>query len=143
MPVVFFMAVGSMVFGALAAYNQRGFKRFLAYSAIGHVGYLLIGFSCSTLSGVQGILVYTMVYVVTSLLVWGILLCLSGQSGQKTQYISELVGLGATQPALAMTLSVCFLSMAGIPPLAGFYAKYLVSFLQWIVLCTFLPLLVC
>ena len=126
MPVVFFMAVGSMVFGALAAYNQRGFKRFLAYSAIGHVGYLLIGFSCSTLSGVQGILVYTMVYVVTSLLVWGILLCLSGQSGQKMQYTSELVGLGATQPALAMTLSVCFLSMAGIPPLAGFYAKYLV-----------------
>jgi NADH-quinone oxidoreductase subunit N len=90
------MAAGSMIFGALAAYNQRGFKRFLAYSAIGHVGYLLIGFSCSTLSGVQGILVYTLVYVVTSLLVWTILLCISSASGQKTQYISELVGLGST-----------------------------------------------
>jgi NADH-quinone oxidoreductase subunit N len=57
LPVVFVMAAGSMIFGALAAYNQRGFKRFLAYSAIGHVGYLLIGFTCATLSGVQGILV--------------------------------------------------------------------------------------
>jgi NADH-quinone oxidoreductase subunit N len=120
------MAVGSMVFGALAAYNQRGFKRFLAYSAIGHVGYLLIGFSCSTLSGVQGILVYTMVYVVTSLLVWTILLCLVSPIGQKTQYISELVGLGSSQRSLAVTLSIALLSMAGIPPLAGFYAKYLI-----------------
>jgi NADH-quinone oxidoreductase subunit N len=55
------MSIGSIVFGALAAYSQRGFKRFLAYSAISHVGYLLIGFVCGTFSGVQGVLIYTFV----------------------------------------------------------------------------------
>lgn len=119
-----------------AARSQRRLKRFRAYSSIGHVGYMLRGASTGSLEGVQSARLYAVIYVVMSLNVWLAIMSVMRQPAddvdsdrpRSAKYIADLVGLGRTQPFLAATLSASVLSMAGIPPLAGFMAKLWVFF---------------
>jgi NADH-quinone oxidoreductase subunit N len=118
----------SMVVAALGALYQRRVKRFLAYSSIGHVAYLLLALSCGTEEGIKGLLLYTLIYMVMSLNVWTILLTCNVRPSitGKTRpliYLDELSGLSRVNPWLAGTLAVVVFSLAGIPPMAGFFAK--------------------
>lgn len=110
-------SMASLIVAALGALYQRRIKRFLAYSSIGHVGYLLMGVSCGTVEGLQGVYLYTIIYMVMSLNVWTVLLV------SRVQFMDELAGMGRGGPWLAGTVAVVIFSMAGIPPLAGFFAK--------------------
>ena len=129
LPRLLLVSATSRVVAALGALRQRRLKRFLAYSAIGHVGYLLLGLGCGTLEGLQGLLLYRVLYVVGSLGAWTALLLLRGpqrgapESSRQAVYIAELGGLGRSHPPLARALAACRFSRAGIPPRAGFYAK--------------------
>ena len=123
--IVVFIALGSMVLGAFAAIGQTNIKRLLAYSSIGHVGYALVGLSAGTDAGVQGVVVYMSIYTVTTL---GAFACVLGmrRDGHYVEDINDLAGLGRNNPALAFALAMIMFSLAGIPPLAGFFAKWYV-----------------
>jgi proton-translocating NADH-quinone oxidoreductase chain N len=119
----------SMLVGAFGALAQTKLKRMLAYSSIGHVGYLLIGFSCGSVEGLQGLLLYLIIYVIMTISVFSVVLSLRTQSeGIRVKYVSDLAGLARTNPILAFTLSMMMFSMAGIPPLAGFSSKFFMFF---------------
>ena len=96
----------------------------MAYSSIGHVGYLLIGFSCGTVEGIQSLLIALVIYIVMSINLFAVLLSLR----QSLKYIADLGALAKTNPVLALTLSMTMFSMAGIPPLAGFCSKFYLFF---------------
>jgi NADH-quinone oxidoreductase subunit N len=114
----------SMIIAAFAALYQKRIKRFIAYSSIGHVGYILIGVSCGTLEGIQSVLLYTIIYFVMSLNMWTIVISIEKRSsGKLCKYISDLGSLRFTNPLLAATIGLTVFSFAGIPPLAGFCAK--------------------
>lgn len=123
--IVVFIALGSMVLGAFAAIGQRNIKRLLAYSSIGHVGYALVGLSAGTTAGVEGVVTYMAIYVVTTL---GAFACVLGmrRDGHYVENIDDLAGLGRNNPAMAFALAMMMFSLAGIPPLAGFFAKWYV-----------------
>ena len=123
--IVVFIALGSMVLGAFAAIGQRNIKRLLAYSSIGHVGYALVGLSAGTTAGVEGVVTYMSIYVVTTL---GAFACVLGmrRDGHYVENIDDLAGLGRNNPAMAFALAMLMFSLAGIPPLAGFFAKWYV-----------------
>jgi NADH-quinone oxidoreductase subunit N len=121
--VIMAISVASMILGALAAINQRNIKRLMAYSSIGHVGYALIGLAAGTPAGVRGILVYMAIYVFMNIGTFAVILCMRRQ-GQLVEGIEDLAGLARTQPLLAAALAIFMFSMAGIPPLAGFFAKF-------------------
>lgn len=126
-PIIMFCAICSMIIASFSAVSQRRIKRFFAYSSIGHVGYLIIGVGCGSIEGVHGLLLYTIIYVVTAVNVWSIVLSGENQSqvaGNK--YLTDFAGLATFNPMLAITFTIALLSMAGIPPLAGFFAKFLV-----------------
>ncbi len=120
--LVVMMSVGSMVLGAVAAIGQRNIKRLMAYSSIGHMGYALIGLAAGTSDGVRGVLVYMTVYV---LMTAGTFACIIAmrRGGKPVEQISDLSGLATTDPGLALALSVFMFSLAGIPLMAGFFAK--------------------
>ena len=122
--IFFVCSLASMLFATLAAMSQKKIKRFLAYSSIGHVGYLLIGFSCGTVEGIQSLLIALVIYIVMSINLFAILLSLR----QSLKYIADLGALAKTNPVLALTLSMTMFSMAGIPPLAGFCSKFYLFF---------------
>jgi len=127
--IILISAVLSMVIAAFTALTQRKIKRFLAYSSIGHVGYLLIGLGTGTIEGIQGLLLYTLVYVIMTLNAWTFVL--SSEFGSKegrAVYFTDLIGLGKINPLLAITFTCTLLSMAGVPPLAGFLSKMYVFF---------------
>jgi len=127
--VILISAVLSMVVAAFTALTQRKIKRFLAYSSVGHVGYLLIGLGTGTMEGIQGLLLYTLVYIVMTLNAWTFVLSteLVGKEGRAT-FFTDLVGLSRMNPLLAITFTCTLLSMAGVPPLAGFLSKMYVFF---------------
>jgi len=128
-PILLFSRLLSIVVAAFSALYQRKLKRFLAYSSIGHVGYLLLGLRTGTIEGLQRVLIYLIIYLITSLCVWSFILSIRFQKTNKTLlYIRELNGLGKTNPLLAFTLAIIIFSIAGTPPLAGFLAKILVLF---------------
>ena len=116
------LAVLSMVIGALAAIGQDNIKRLLAYSSISHMGYALMGLATGTLGGIQASLVYITIYVVMS---FGAFACVVAmrRNGQAVEKIDDLAGLSAEHPGYAFAFAVFMWSMAGIPPLAGFFAK--------------------
>lgn len=116
------LAVISMLLGSLAAIGQTNFKRLMAYSAIGHMGYALIGLAAGTEAGVQAVLVYVAIYVVMS---FGSFACIVAmrRAGKAVENIYDLAGLSAQNPGGALALAVLMWSMAGIPPLSGFFAK--------------------
>lgn len=133
-------SVRSRGVAALSARVQTRLKRFRAYSAIGHIGYILLGLSSGSLEGVQGSRIYRVMYVVMSLNVWLAIMSISRVSTQvdahghpneriqSAKYRTDLAGLGRMNPFLAATVSLSVRSMAGIPPLAGFMAKMWVFF---------------
>jgi NADH-quinone oxidoreductase subunit N len=120
--LIILVSLASMILGALAAIGQTNIKRLMAYSSIGHMGYALIGLAAGTPDGIRGVLVYMIVYVFMSA---GSLACIIGmrRRGHAVEQISELAGLSRTDPGLALAFAVFMFSMAGIPPLSGFFGK--------------------
>jgi len=123
--IVVFVAIASMALGAFAAIGQRNIKRLMAYSSIGHMGFALIGLAAGTAEGVQGVLVYMAIYVAMTLGTFACILAMR-RDGMLVEEISDLSGLARTNPALAFFLAMLLFSLAGIPPLAGFFAKFYV-----------------
>jgi NADH-quinone oxidoreductase subunit N len=120
--IIVFISIASMVLGAFAAINQRNIKRLMAYSSIGHVGYALIGLAVNSADGVRGILVYMAIYLVMNIGTFAAILCMRRQ-GRWVEQTSDLAGLARSQPGLAIALAIFMFSLAGVPPLAGFFAK--------------------
>jgi NADH-quinone oxidoreductase subunit N len=120
--IIIFLSVASMILGAVAAVAQENIKRLMAYSSIGHVGYVLIGLAAASPNGIRGVLVYLAIYLFMNLGAWSVILCMRRQ-GQMLEGISDLSGLGRTRPGLALALGIFMFALAGIPPTAGFFAK--------------------
>ncbi len=125
--IIFFISVASMVLGAFAAIGQNNIKRLMAYSTIGHMGYALVGLAAGTVAGVQSVLVYLAIYLVTNVGVFVCILSMRRKEGM-VEEISDLSGLSRTRPMMAFALAIFMFSLAGIPPLAGFFGKFLVFF---------------
>ena len=125
--VVVFVAIASMALGSFAAIGQRNIKRLMAYSSIGHMGYVLVGLAAGTPEGVTGVAIYVAIYVAMTL---GAFACiLSMRVGDRyVEEIDDLAGLSRTNPAMAFVLAMIMFSLAGIPPLAGFFAKFYVFY---------------
>ncbi len=123
--VVTFISIASMVLGAFAAIGQRNIKRLMAYSSIGHMGYALVGLAAGTEAGVQGVIIYLLIYMAMTLGTFACILAMRrGES--MVEELDDLAGLARTNPAMAFMLGMLLFSLAGIPPLAGFFAKFYV-----------------
>jgi NADH-quinone oxidoreductase subunit N len=123
--IVIFLSILSMVLGAVAALWQTNIKRLMAYSSIGHMGYALLGLAAGTSLGVRGVLIYLAIYVFTNLGVFAAIQAMQ-RGGKAVENISDLAGLSRTNMKLAVVFAMLFLSLAGLPPLAGFFAKFYV-----------------
>src|SRR6202034_2364026 len=123
--IVVFVSIASMALGSFAAIGQRNIKRLMAYSSIGHMGFALIGLAAGTSEGVQGVLVYIAIYLTMTLGVFAVILSMRRTTGM-VETTDQLAGLARTQPATAFFMAMLLFSMAGIPPLAGFFAKFYV-----------------
>ena len=124
--VIVFIAIASMVLGAFAAIGQRNIKRLMAYSSIGHMGYALVGLAAGSQVGVQGVAIYMLVYMVTTLGTFACILAMRRKEEGNVEQIDDLAGLSSTNPMMATVLTIFMFSLAGIPFLAGFFAKYFV-----------------
>ncbi len=122
-PILIFLSIASMIFGAVAAIGQNNLKRLVAYSSIGHIGYALAGVSIGTNEGIQSSIVYISIYLVMNL---GLFSCLfmMKRDEQYFEKIDDLSGLSKNHPVLSLSLLIILFSLAGIPPLAGFFAKF-------------------
>ena len=120
--VVTFIALLSMFIGSFAAIAQSNIKRLMAYSSIGHVGFMLVGVAAGSVDGAQGVLVYLAIYLTMNLGVFAVILSMR-QKGRLLESIGDLAGLAKTNPGMACAMMVLMFSMAGIPPLAGFWGK--------------------
>ncbi|SIS37701.1 NADH-quinone oxidoreductase subunit NuoN [Insolitispirillum peregrinum] len=123
--VMWIIAVLSMIVGSFGAIGQQNIKRLMAYSSIGHMGYALIGLVVGNEEGVQGILIYLAIYVFMNIGAFAIILSMR-QKGRALEGISDLAGLSKTSPLMAAALAIFMFSMAGIPPMAGFFGKFYV-----------------
>ena len=123
--IVVFISIASMLLGAFAAIGQQNIKRLMAYSAIGHMGYALVGLAAGTKEGIQGLLIYMAIYVVMSIGTFICILAMRRKHGM-VETIGELSGLARTQPVLAGAFAIFMFSLAGIPPFAGFFGKFYV-----------------
>jgi NADH-quinone oxidoreductase subunit N len=123
--IVVFVAIASTLLGAFAAIGQQNIKRLMAYSSIGNMGFALIGLAAGTPEGVQGVIVYMAIYLAMTLGTFAAILAMR-RRGQLVEQISDLSGLSRSSPGMAFFLAVMMFSLAGIPPLAGFFAKYFV-----------------
>jgi NADH-quinone oxidoreductase subunit N len=112
-----------MIFGAIAAIGQSNLKRLVAYSSIGHIGYALAGLSVGTNEGIQASIVYISIYLVMNLGLFSCLLMMK-RNEKYFETIDDLSGLSKNHPVLSLSLLVILFSLAGIPPLAGFFAKF-------------------
>ncbi|PKP90038.1 MAG: NADH-quinone oxidoreductase subunit NuoN [Alphaproteobacteria bacterium HGW-Alphaproteobacteria-16] len=124
--IVIFAALASIVLGAVAAIGQTNIKRLLAYSSINNVGFALIGLAAGTVEGIAGVLTYLTIYVVMTLGSFIVVLQMRGADGQPVETIASLSGLSRTRPMLALAMAIFMFSLAGIPPLFGFWAKFAV-----------------
>lgn len=124
--VVVFIAIASMVLGAFAAIGQTNIKRLMAYSSIGHMGYALVGLAAGNESGVSGVILYMTIYVGMTLGTFAIILSMRRKEEGNVENVSDLAGLSSTNPFMAVVLTALMFSLAGIPPLAGFFGKYYV-----------------
>jgi len=120
--ILVFLSIGSMILGATAAIGQNNLKRLMAYSSIGHMGYALAGLSTGTVSGVQSSIIYLLIYLIMNLGAFGCILLLKRENIYYED-INDLSGISKNNPTLALTFLIIFISLAGIPPLAGFFAK--------------------
>ncbi len=123
--ILTFLAIASMVLGAFAAIGQTNIKRLMAYSAIGHVGFALVGLASGTETGVQGVIIYLVIYLAMTVGTFGCILAMRTPDGM-VENISDLAGISRTNPVMATALAIMMFSLAGIPPLAGFFAKFYV-----------------
>ena len=123
--IVVLISIASMVLGAFAAIGQNNIKRLLAYSSIANMGFALVGLAAGTVEGVQGVLVYMLIYLVTTLGVFACVLAMRRKCVY-VEKISDLAGLGKTNKGHAFMLAMLMFSLAGIPPLAGFFGKLFV-----------------
>ncbi len=123
--IVVFVSIASMALGSFAAIGQTNIKRLLAYSSIGHMGFALVGLAAGTPEGVQGVLIYIAIYVAMTLGTFACVLSMK-RAGGMVENISDLAGLSRTSPMMAFLLAMLMFSLAGIPPLAGFFAKFYV-----------------
>ncbi len=123
--ILAFVAIASMLLGAFAAIGQTNIKRLMAYSSIGHMGFALIGLAAGTSEGVQGVLVYVAIYLTMTLGAFACILAMR-REGAAVETISDLAGLARTNGPMAFLFAALLFSLAGIPPLAGFFAKYFV-----------------
>jgi NADH-quinone oxidoreductase subunit N len=124
--VVIFAALASIIVGALGAIGQANIKRLLAYSSINNVGFILIGLACASARGVSAMLVYLAIYVVMTVGSFVAVLLMRDEAGEPLEAIADLSGLSRTRPALAYCLAIMMFSLAGIPPLFGFWGKFVV-----------------
>ena len=123
--IIVFISIASMVLGAFAAIGQRNIKRLMAYSSIGHMGYALVGLAANSEAGVRGVVIYMLIYLVMTLGTFAFILAMRRKDGNVEQ-ISDLAGLSNTNPMMATILTILMFSLAGIPPLAGFWGKWYV-----------------
>ena len=123
--VVVFVSIASMALGAFAAIGQTNIKRLMAYSSIGHMGFALVGLAAGSAEGAQGVLIYATIYVSMTLGTFAIILAMK-RNGQAVESLSDFAGLSQTNPTLAFFMAMLLFSLAGVPPLAGFFAKYYV-----------------
>jgi NADH-quinone oxidoreductase subunit N len=124
--VVVFIAIASMLLGAFGAIGQRNIKRMMAYSSIGHMGYALVGLASGSMAGVRGVVLYMLVYMVMTLGAFACILAMRRKEGGYVENIDDLAGASATNPFMATAMTAMMFSLAGIPPLGGFFAKYFV-----------------
>jgi len=123
--IVVFVAIASMALGSFAAIGQRSIKRLMAYSSIGNVGYALVGLAASSQAGISGVVIYMIIYLAMTLGAFAVILSLR-RGGRMFETVDDLSGLSRTHPVLAFCLAAMMFSLAGIPPLAGFFAKFYV-----------------
>jgi len=121
--IIIFLSIASMLFGAIAAIGQTNIKRLIAYSSIGHIGYTLAGLATGSNEGIQSSIIYISIYVIMNLALFSCLLMLK-RNNQYYEDIDDLSGLSKNHPLLSLSLLVILFSLAGIPPLAGFFAKF-------------------
>ena len=123
--IIIFISIASMILGAVAAMVQLNFKRLLAYSSIGHIGYALAGVATGEISGYQSAIIYISIYVIMNIGAFSCLYLLK-KDGQYKENISDLSGISKKNPLLAISLLIILFSLAGVPPLGGFFAKFYV-----------------
>lgn len=120
--VIVVASIASMILGAFAAIGQTNIKRLMAYSWISHTGFVLMGLAVGGESGLRGVLIYTPIYLTMSLGAFAVLVAMR-RGGRSVENVQDLAGLGRTDPAMALGMAIFMFSMAGIPPLSGFFAK--------------------
>lgn len=125
--IVILISVASMILGAFAAINQTNIKRLMAYSSIGHVGYALIGLAVADEAGVRGVMVYMAIYLFMNIGAFACILTMR-RGDRMVENISDLAGMSKTHPMVAAAIAIFMFSMAGIPPLAGFFSKLYIFF---------------
>jgi NADH:ubiquinone oxidoreductase subunit 2 (chain N) len=123
--IIFFLSVSSMFLGAIAAIAQNNIKRLLAYSSIGHVGYVLIALVAANNEGVKSAAIYMFIYMIMNISVFAIILSFK-KSNRNIEKINDLKGISKSNPLISFSLAIIMLSMAGIPPFAGFFGKFYV-----------------
>ncbi|MBD1154255.1 NADH-quinone oxidoreductase subunit NuoN [Pelagibacterales bacterium SAG-MED21] len=121
--IIVFLSIASMLFGAIAAIGQTNIKRLIAYSSIGHIGYILAGLATGSNEGIQSSIVYISIYIIMNLALFSCLLMLK-RNNEYYEEIEDLSGLSKNHPLLSLSLLIILFSLAGIPPLAGFFAKF-------------------
>ncbi len=123
--LIVLISMASMVLGALAAIGQGNIKRLMAYSSIGHMGYLLVGLAAGTQNGVRGVLIYLVTYIFTSAGMFACIIAMR-RKGRAVERIADLGGLWKSDPGMALAITIFLFSMAGIPPFSGFIGKYFI-----------------
>jgi NADH-quinone oxidoreductase subunit N len=123
--IIVFVSIASMALGSFAAIGQRNIKRLMAYSSIGHMGFALVGLAAGTSEGIQGVLVYMAIYVTMTLGTFACIIAMR-RKGKPVEDLTDLAGLARTKPLMAFFFAMLMFSMAGVPPLAGFFAKFYV-----------------
>jgi NADH-quinone oxidoreductase subunit N len=123
--LIVLVSIASMLLGSLAAIGQQNIKRLMAYSSIGHMGYMLIGLAAGTADGIRGVLIYLVTYVFMNVGTFACILAMR-RRGRAAEGIGDLAGLSRTDPGMALWLTVFMFSMAGIPPFSGFWGKYFI-----------------
>ena len=121
--IIIFISIASMILGAIAAIGQKNIKRLLAYSSIGHIGYALAGVATGVISGYESTIVYIIIYVVMNIGAFSCLYLLK-KDGEYKENISDLSGISKKHPMLSISFLIILFSLAGIPPLGGFFAKF-------------------
>ena len=123
--IIIFLSIASMILGAVAAIGQKNIKRLIAYSSIGHIGYALAGIATGTSSGYSSSVLYITIYAVMNLGIFGCIFLMK-KDGKYTEEINDLSGISKNHPLISLSFLIILFSLAGIPPLGGFFAKFYV-----------------